>query len=638
MKFIALLFILFPVLIWGQFSEEYTAVKAKYPDKDMVYLKRHLTIQIAMDNDELKVSSNVSDESLLLSNRAQFFTEDEISYSTFFDVDNINASSLNFSKGKYRETKVKDFSHKDDLSGFAFHDDSRIINFRYSNLEEGSKTRLSYDETIKNPRFLPGFFFGGYFPSLDSKFTLVVDKSIELKFYKFNLEGYDIKETKEEKGNNIIYTWSCENEPTYEIETNAVSGRFFLPQVIPVILKYPTADGEKALLGSPKDLYAWYQELVSEVNQSEPDPEMVTLVNELVAGKESDLEKVRSIYYWAQKNIKYVAYEYGLGGFIPREANDIFQKKFGDCKDNSSIMKEMLDIAGIKSYLTWIGTRDIPYSYSEFPTPSVDNHMILTYIDGEDHYFLDATGRFLSLEMPSSFIQGKEALIGLDAENFKIYKVPEIAADDNAYVDTTELRIEGNTLFGNAHGIAKGYLKQDYFSAMESNETGDRKDWFYRQNFRKGNNRFELSNLREVNKYNYDEDMEIMFDFEIKHYVIQNEDELYVNLNLSKQMAGQKIEEEDLIDKEMDFTRCGKYYITLTVPEGYNVSYLPADFEVEEDLWEGSITYKKEDNKIIYSYEVRLEFIRLESEYFKAYNKFIEDLEREFKESVVLSK
>ena len=58
----------------------------------------------------------------------------------------------------------------------------------------------------------------------------------------------------------------------------------------------------------------------------------------MIDDKETELEKVKAIYYWAQKNVKYVAFEYALGGFVPRDANDIYSKKYGDCKDNSSIM------------------------------------------------------------------------------------------------------------------------------------------------------------------------------------------------------------------------------------------------------------------------------------------------------------
>ena len=133
------------------------------------------------------------------------------------------------------------------------------------------------------------------------------------------------------------------------------------------------------VLNGISSLYDWYYSLVKDINTQEKDKDLEALVASLTVGKDNDLEKVKAIYYWTQQNIKYIAFEYALGGFIPREAYDVFKKKYGDCKDNSSILSEMLSIAGLKGSLTWIGTRSIPYTYKEVPTPAVDNHMILSY-------------------------------------------------------------------------------------------------------------------------------------------------------------------------------------------------------------------------------------------------------------------
>lgn len=84
----------------------------------------------------------------------------------------------------------------------------------------------------------------------------------------------------------------------------------------------------------------------------------------------------------------------------------------------------MLSLAGLKGNLTWIGTRSIPYSYNEVPTPIVDNHMILSYKYNDKTYFLDATGRFIPIDLPTSFIQGKEALISNGENSYVIETVP----------------------------------------------------------------------------------------------------------------------------------------------------------------------------------------------------------------------
>ena len=117
----------------------------------------------------------------------------------------------------------------------------------------------------------------------------------------------------------------------------------------------------------------------------------------------------------------------------PEKPTRVFVKKYGDCKDNSSILFKMLEIAGIQGNLTWIGTREIPYAYSEMPTPLADNHMILSYEFEGRTYYLDATGRNKPIELPTSFIQGKEALVGNGRDNYKIKQVPVVEAEKNKF-------------------------------------------------------------------------------------------------------------------------------------------------------------------------------------------------------------
>jgi hypothetical protein len=56
----------------------------------------------------------------------------------------------------------------------------------------------------------------------------------------------------------------------------------------------------------------------------------------------------------------------------------------------ANLMTEMLKLAGLEAYMTWIGTRHIPYDYT-LPSLAVDNHCISTVILGGKEYYLDGT-------------------------------------------------------------------------------------------------------------------------------------------------------------------------------------------------------------------------------------------------------
>ena len=134
--------------------------------------------------------------------------------------------------------------------------------------------------------------------------------------------------------------------------------------------------------------------------------------------------QAKALYNWVRNSIKYIAVEDGLGGFIPDNPSAVARKRFGDCKGMSCLLATMMRHAGLDAHECWIGTRDIPYTYTENYTPFVDNHMITAYKHNNTWYFLDATDEFIPFGYPSAFIQGKEALIGIDKENYVLETVP----------------------------------------------------------------------------------------------------------------------------------------------------------------------------------------------------------------------
>src|SRR6185369_12627115 len=150
------------------------------------------------------------------------------------------------------------------------------------------------------------------------------------------------------------------------------------------------------------------------------DETLKQLADSLIANVNTPREKATKIYQWVQANIKYIAFEDGLEGFVPRRAIDIYNHRFGDCKDMASILTALLQLSGLKAYFTWIGTRDIPYDYTDVPLPICDNHMIAALDVDTEWIFLDATDPNCIFGLPSSMIQGKQALISISKDDYKI--------------------------------------------------------------------------------------------------------------------------------------------------------------------------------------------------------------------------
>lgn len=621
---------------FSQQSKELNLYKAMYPKANKVRLNQNTTITIALEDKNIKITQAFTEEDLFLDESASYNAKKALNFSSFFELDKVEASSFTLKDGKYKELKVSDFKEKDEMDQ-SFYDDAKSLNFIFPNLKKGSKSLLKYSEYVKNPRFLSPFYFGDFSPIIKNKVTIIADKNINLSFKEFNTDSLNIVFTKKEKRNSNIYTWELDKIDEYEYEENAPTYKKILPHIVPIITSYRIKDETISLAENVTDLYTWYYSLVKDINKEKEDQDLVKLVKELTANKNTDLEKVKAIYYWTQKNIKYIAFEYALGGFVPRQANEVYKKKYGDCKDNSSILFKMLAIAGLKGNLTWIGTRKIPYNYDNVPTPIVDNHMILSYTDNEITYFLDATGRYVSIDYPTSFIQGKEALIS-NGQDYIIKKVPIIPAIKNAVIDTTTINLIGERLIGKSKIDISGYNKMDCFNYLERKVTQEEIKEFYNTTLRKGNNKFLIENLSETNKYDYDKNLIVKYDFSINDYAKKLGHEIYINLNLIRDLSTYKTREDRKNDIEYDHTNYFSYSTTFIIPEGYKIDYIPENVKYSNDYISSSIAYEATSKSITYNHNYSLNSISLNLKQQKEVNSLIKKVEKAYKEVVVLKK
>ncbi|MEZ4883926.1 MAG: DUF3857 and transglutaminase domain-containing protein [Chitinophagales bacterium] len=619
-------------------SEE--AIKHQFPDAKAVFLKQHETLEINYGVDKWNIQRHISEEMFYLENVGQMFSQKSIYYTSFEDIKDLKAyTKVPYAKGKktlYNEVPVEKIDTKDVMMGGIFYSDHKEKVFTFPAVKEGAITSVSYTEETDEPRLLGAFFFSSYIPVLSSSFTVSVPENIEITYKVLGENTENIHFAEHKKGDIRHYTWTAKNLPKLEREDNAPSTSYYAPHVVVYIKSGTYADQTEEIITDVSGLYKWYNYLVTQTDNGE-DTQLQKVVNGLMDGTETEEEKVKKIFQWVQSNIKYVAFEDGLGGFIPRGAGDVCTKKYGDCKDMSNILVKMLDIAGLKAYHTWIGSRDKPYSYYDVPTPIADNHMIAAIELNGEMVFLDATGEYLSFGYPTSMIQGKEALIGIDADNFKIIKVPIIPKEKNVLSETVEVSIEGKDLKGSADSKYIGYKKIFAEYARLRAEADGSSDKFFNAYLQKGTNKFEITKIEESGFYSRNDNIDLKYDFKIPDYVKKAGDKLYVNLNLNRKYSDQDIDlEKRKLDKERDFKQIERATYQLNIPDGYTVEYLPEASSFQDEEFGFDIRYEQKDNMITLHSEVYINHLMLKKSKFEEWNKMIDAISKAYQDVVVL--
>jgi hypothetical protein len=362
------------------------------------------------------------------------------------------------------------------------------------------------------------------------------------------------------------------------------------------------------------------------------------IVDSVTKGVSSQEEKARQIYSWVQGNIKYVAFEDGMEGFIPRDANFVCSRRFGDCKDMSSILTLMLNTAGVPAYHTWIGTRSLPYSYRETPLPIVDNHMICAIqLKKGEFIFLDGTDPTCVFGIPSSHIQDKEALIALEDGKYTIARVPSPPKETNQLIDSCFLQLTDKGITGRVNIHLSGYYSMNAH-AISNYINGKDKDKYMRARFSRGSNKFQLTSY-ETGDQSDKNNFTLSGKFELQDYARKIGDEWYLNLNLLKLYEHEEIDyPKRKMPVEYDFRFVKKYVTVLTIPDGYKVSYLPQSKSFKNDVWGFTMNYEQKGNTILLTQEFYNDYLLLTADHFKAWNEVLEHLFPLYKESISLSK
>lgn len=103
-----------------------------------------------------------------------------------------------------------------------------------------------------------------------------------------------------------------------------------------------------------KQMGIWYQGLTS--GRRDASPELKQKVVSLTTSASTPLAKMKAVGEFAQRDIRYVAIELGIGGWQPHPAAEVFTHHYGDCKDKATLMGAMLHEIGVDSYYVVINS------------------------------------------------------------------------------------------------------------------------------------------------------------------------------------------------------------------------------------------------------------------------------------------
>jgi transglutaminase-like putative cysteine protease len=547
---------------------------------------------------------------------------------------NYDAYSVIYDNGKERKIKVTQTNEIQSGQSSAFYDDVKERQLIFPNLEAGAKKVYNYQTEFVDPFLLHKFLFGSHLPVKNSSLEIRTEKNINIGYKIFNDPSNSIQFSRTEKKGKWIYKWTLKDVKPIKFEANTPGFLYVVPHINVYIKDYTVNNNKVEVLDDVNKLFAYYKGFTKNLNQTE-DPTLKAISLKVTENLTNDDDKVKAIFYWVKDNIKYIAFENGYEGFIPREASLICERKFGDCKDMASIITSMAQYANVKNvFIAWIGTREIPYSYDELATPAVDNHMIAVYKKGDAYIFLDATDKETLYGIPTAFIQGKEALYG-EGNTYKIIRVPIVPAERNEIFEQVKLKIEKDKLVGSGKIEFNGYNRSRLLLRIGDASNKTRFEMI-KSLVLKGNNKFNLKDFTEDNIRDRDKPYEINYNFDLGNYIVKVDKEMYVNLFLDKPLEKVIIEKDRSAKFEFEHLNYINTQYELDIPQNYTVKYLPKNFSLDNDYVKADLVYEVKNNKIFLNLRLKQKKLLLDKPDFELWNKTIKDLKNNYADTLIL--
>jgi tetratricopeptide (TPR) repeat protein/transglutaminase-like putative cysteine protease len=228
--------------------------------------------------------------------------------------------------------------------------------------------------------------------------------------------------SKTENG-RTIYRWKHKN--------------FTIPNDDPAAGKLPAPkipDIQFTTFRNWNEVAQWYAALAK--GRSTPTPEIRAKAQELAVGRTTSLDKMQALYSYVAKNIRYVSLSFGLGGYQPHTASEVFKNQYGDGQDKYVLLSALLQSVDIPSDPVLIPLlRPLDPA---IPSPAQFDHLITAAHNGPDLIWMDSTAEVAPFRLLIPALRHKSALLIQSDGAGKIVETPV----DPPFLSTQHVEID----------------------------------------------------------------------------------------------------------------------------------------------------------------------------------------------------
>jgi hypothetical protein len=540
----------------------------------------------------------------------------------FKKVDKIKAQMRRPDGTLIKELKKRDVVEQSPFAHYVRYADDRIKYFELSTTSFPYTVEYSYEVKYESLFFWPDWRPQMEIPVKLSVYKLTVPEDFGFRMRPRNLE-IDPVEERVKGRRQLIFELS--DVPPFESEEKMPPEEDHLMAVLFAPVEFDLG-GYKGSTDSWEAFGKWYASLAR--GQYELSPLYRGTIKEAIKNCDSARGKAKALYQLLQSKTHYVAIELGIGGFQPRDAQSVLSTGYGDCKDLTTFLIAMLNVAGVKAYPALILTQDRGTVIRDFPS-SQFNHVITCVPLEKDTLWLDCTLNYCPFgELPGE-VEGCRALVVME---------------DTALLSITPVSSEQeNRFFSSIHAIlepdgsleirgtleATGNFEADYRGLLNECTPSEQRKWLGWSIGRYAPN-YTLSSCDFESVSNPDAPLTVGFSAGLIKYPTRTGDELLINLNLLRRVDAEEVLKDEgrqyPVDNEFAFIE--EYELALDLPEGLTVKAIPDDEDIALPFGSFQTRYSLDGNRLTYTRSRSITERLIRPEDFGEYQKLLNKIYR----------
>ncbi len=343
---------------------------------------------------------------------------------------------------------------------------------------------------------------------------------------------------------------------------------------------------------------------------------------------------VRDVVESIAQEIRYVGLEFGIHGFQPYRTDQVWVRRFGDCKDQATLLSTLLRAAGIPAHVVLMRTRPRGRLQSPLPALGLFDHAIVWL--PESQQFVDTTERTMGFgTLPAADI-GAQVLVldGTKRATLSQTPIPNALENGSQSDFSIVLREDGS-------GELSGRVTFRGVAASKQRTTYGNKSKQVHRVARMVNNRYPGSSIKN-HSVTHLSDLQRPLKLSFSAHLPSVGERMDTSIRLRQPLGGANLttlyarsesRQHPLVLGSPSNFRFRYHYI---LPEGWNVRTLPENHEETSSFGHYRIHWQRDSGAVRGEIRLQLDKDQVSSADYPAFYSFMRGLKERLKTDLIL--